>query len=86
MRQLHSVGYSGTVEQRAFDVLLDGPKELCEACRRTPLTCESVRQAFVRMRKRGLVETVKAGGARLWFLVPGATRPTDKRGRCANRK
>lgn len=76
----HTVGSSGNVEQRAFDLLVDGPLELCDACMRVPLYCKSIRQAFERLRNRGTVETVKVGGARLWFLVRDATRPVDRRG------
>jgi hypothetical protein len=75
----------GNLEQRAFDLLVGRPLELCEACRATPLNCESIRQAFDRLRKRGIVDSARAGAARFFFLVPTAVRPVDQRGACRRR-
>lgn len=76
-----NVSDGGNFEQRAFDLIASGPLELCQACRETPLSCESVRKAFNRLRKRGLVDSIKAGSARFFFVVRDAARPTDGRGR-----
>jgi chromosome condensin MukBEF MukE localization factor len=67
---------------RLFDLLSNrAGVELDEAVKVVPLRRESVRQAFYRLRKLGIVETVRAGNARFFFLVRNATRPVDDRGR-----
>jgi len=71
----------GNLEQRAFDFLASrAGVDLCEACSVLPQRCESVRQAFYRLRAQGLAETIKAGGVRLFFVVRDAVRPLDDRG------
>lgn len=70
------------IEGRAFAFLSErAGVELCEACSLLPQRCESVRQALYRLRKRGQVETVKTGSTRFFFVVLGAARPVDNRGR-----
>jgi len=72
---------SGNLEQRAFDFLAArAGVDLREACSVLPQRCESVRQAFYRLREQGLADCVKAGGVRLFFVVRNAARPLDDRG------
>jgi len=87
-RNLHSVGYPGTLEGRVFDFLANrAGVEVCEACKALRyLHCDSVRSAMERLAKRGAVAIVKAGQATFFCVVRNAQRPDDRRGRAATQQ
>lgn len=73
---------TGNMEQQAFDYLARrGAIELCEACEALPYDCDSVRNALNALRRKGPAHAVKIGQAVLYFLVPNAQRPEDRRGK-----
>ena len=72
---------SSNVEQRVFDHLqANAGVEACEVCGNDRDYCRSIRQALYRLRTRGKVDAVVSYGARLWFVLRDASRPTDDRG------